>query len=266
VILVDSQCHASPVWYEPVETLLDQMDRNDVSQAVLIQLLGQFDNGYLEDCRRRYSARFSIVVSVDAARADAADELVRLAGRGAAGVRLRPATRSPGDDPLAIWRAAKAADLAVSCVGVAETFAAPEFFDLVAQLPDLPIVLEHLGGASRVLATDTSDVLRTQVFELARFPNVYLKLPGLGELVPRNAVLPAEGIPFDPQSEVLRLALGRFGPERLMWGSDFPVVAAREGYRNALHWVREALADLPGEAQACIFGGTARRVFRLPDA
>ncbi len=44
--IVDSHCHVSPVWYEPVETLLFQMDRNEVAQAVLVQMLGQYDNAY----------------------------------------------------------------------------------------------------------------------------------------------------------------------------------------------------------------------------
>ncbi len=38
MIIVDSHCHISPVWYEPVESLLFQMDRNDVAHAVLIQM------------------------------------------------------------------------------------------------------------------------------------------------------------------------------------------------------------------------------------
>ena len=36
--------------------------------------------------------------------------------------------------------------LPVSCVGTAEKFGAPEFVDLIATLPELTIVLEHLGG------------------------------------------------------------------------------------------------------------------------
>ena len=39
--IVDSHCHVSPVWYEPVESLLFHLDRNGVELAVLIQMNGQ---------------------------------------------------------------------------------------------------------------------------------------------------------------------------------------------------------------------------------
>jgi L-fuconolactonase len=149
VILVDGHCHASPVWYEPVETLLYEMDRNDVEQAVLVQILGQYDNGYQQECLQRYPGRFVSVVAVDAARQNACGQLAELAAQGASGVRLRPGTRSPGGDPLAIWRAAQSQRLAVSCVGTSDAFASREFFELAAALPELTIVLEHLGGTSR---------------------------------------------------------------------------------------------------------------------
>ena len=48
--IVDTHCHATPYWFEPVEILLDQMTRNDVDHAVLIQINGVFDNSYLSEC------------------------------------------------------------------------------------------------------------------------------------------------------------------------------------------------------------------------
>ena len=38
MVVVDTHCHVSPYWYEPVETLLYQMTTNGVDQAVLIQM------------------------------------------------------------------------------------------------------------------------------------------------------------------------------------------------------------------------------------
>ena len=45
MVVVDSHCHASREWYEPIETLLFEMDRYGVEQAVLIQINGQYDTG-----------------------------------------------------------------------------------------------------------------------------------------------------------------------------------------------------------------------------
>jgi L-fuconolactonase len=262
--VIDSHCHASPLWYEPVETLLHEMDRNEVQQAILVQLLGQFDNNYLLDCRTRYAQRLAAVVAVDPADTAAVTELRRLAGAGASGLRLRPEARSSGDDPYALWRTAASCALAVSCVGPAAGFLAPAFADLVRELPDLPIVLEHLGGLARP-DCDRSEATRQAIGALARFPNLYLKVPGLGQLTAREPLLPAAGrvLPLEAGTVVLDL-LERFGASRLMWGSDFPPVAAREGYRNALRWIEELLEGLDPAGRAEVFGGTARRLFRLP--
>ena len=53
-MIADSHCHVSPHWYEPVESLLFQMDRNGVEHAVLIQMQSQFDNSYQQECIQRF--------------------------------------------------------------------------------------------------------------------------------------------------------------------------------------------------------------------
>jgi L-fuconolactonase len=264
VSVVDGHCHVSPIWYEPVETLLRQMDANGVEQAVLVQLLGQYHNDYQLQCLRRYPDRFACVVAVDVDRPQACTELRELAAAGAAGVRLRPNARSPGGDPLAIWRTAEAEGLAVSCAGTSDEFAKPAFAAVVAALPRLTIVLEHLAGASRPDADQHEADMRERAFGLARHPNVHVKVPGLGEILHRARALPAAGAPFASQPLALYAALQRFGADRLMWGSDFPVVAAREGYTNALRWTRAALAEQSPDALHRIFAANARRVWRLP--
>lgn len=265
-MVVDSHCHASALWFEPVETLLHQMDRNGVAQAVLIQIRDELDNAYQQDCLRRFPGRFASVVSIDASRADAADTLKRLADDGATGVRLRIAEPSPGPDKWALWRLAAALGLGASCPGSSAAFASPEFAALVESLPNLPIAVEHMGAAAAPDADAAAAGLRRRVLDLARFPNVHLKLHGVGELSPRRRGLlsPAQS-PFEPATPpILREALQRFGAGRLMWGSDFPPVAGREGYANALNWPCAMFADLPRQDQDAIFGDNARRVFRLP--
>jgi L-fuconolactonase len=264
-MIVDSHCHVSTVWFEPVEALLNQMDRNNVGQAVLVQILNQYDNSYQERCIERYPGRFASVVGIDASQSDVRGDIERAAEHGAAGIRLRPNTRSPGSDELAIWREAARLGLAVSCPGTSDAFASDEFFRLVSALPDLVIVLEHLGGRSQPDRDEEGRIARRRVFELARFPNVYLKVPGVGELSSRAAKPPAEGrSPFEPSHPpLLRDALTKFGANRLMWGSDFPPVSSREGYANALTLCLAEFADLTTDEQALIFGGVARRVFKL---
>jgi L-fuconolactonase len=261
MIVVDSHCHVSPAWYEPVESLLDQMDRNGVSHAVLIQMNGQVHNDYLFDCLRRFPGRFAAVVVVDVGEAEAPRELERLAEQGASGVRLWPESRSPGDDPLAIWRAADRLGLAVSCYGTSAGFASDEFASVVAEFPKRPIVLEHLGSVSAPDADPAQQATRRKAFALSRFRNVYIKLPGLGEFCRRGR--PSDDpFPFErPVPPLLEAAYAAFGAGRMMWGSDFPPVSAREGYRNALRFPSQALADTSDRERDLIFGEVALSVF-----
>jgi L-fuconolactonase len=53
MLIIDTHCHTSPYWFEPVEILLAQMDRNGVEKATLVQFGGGFDNSYLIECARR---------------------------------------------------------------------------------------------------------------------------------------------------------------------------------------------------------------------
>jgi L-fuconolactonase len=261
MVIVDAHCHASLDWYEPIETLLFEMDRHGVDRAVLIQINGQFDNSYQAEAVRRYPNRFCSVVLVDPLLPDAVQTLGRLAAEGASGVRLSPRLRSPGEDPLALWRAAARFGLAISCGGSSADFAQPEFAGLVETLPEARIVLEHLGGSSR----PDDNERRSRVFELAGFPNVFIKVTGLGEFATRAMPVKAP-FPFDePIPDYLEQAYERFGPGRMMWGSDFPPVAAREGYGRALRGCQEQFATRPAAAQELIFGGTAQSVFRFRD-
>jgi L-fuconolactonase len=260
--IVDSHCHASPTWYEPIEVLRFQMARNGVDHAILIQMNQQFDNRYQTECLRRFPGQFASVVYLDVQRPDAVAELERLKAEGASGVRLRPDHRSPGSDPLAIWRAAERLGLAVSCSGSGEVFAAPEFAAVIEAVPNLTIVVEHLGSVNHPDGA-AAEALRQRVFGLARYPNVCIKIHGLGEFTPR--ALPAkEPFPFvEPIPRLLEQVYRAFGPRRLMWGSDYPPVSSREGYANALHFTMEQFSGLSASERDEIFGGTALRVFPL---
>jgi L-fuconolactonase len=261
--VIDAHCHASPLWFEPVESLLFQMDANAVERAVLTQVLGQFDNSYQQQCVTRCPGRFASVGMVDAGDRQAPDRVRDWAGQGMAGLRLRPEARSPGDDPLAVWRTAAECGLAISCGGSSANLLAADFAALVEAFPDMQFVVEHLGGWTRP-DCDREPATWAGILGLARHGNVALKLPALGQLVTRPV-----GKPLPPEPPVLDAAggailfeaLDAFGAERLLWGSDFPVVSSREGYANALAWTRALFADRPAAVTEAIFGGNAARIF-----
>jgi L-fuconolactonase len=211
---------------------------------------------------QRYPDRFANVVLVDAQQTDAPAALERLAAAGASGVRISARTRSPGADPLALWRAAARLGLPVSSGGSSADFAADAFADLLAALPELVVVIEHLASVNQPDRDDASRAQRTRVFDLARFPNMFIKIPGLGEFAKRALPVPTGAFPFEqPIPDYLEQVTSRFGPTRMMWGSDFPPVAAREGYRGALQLCMDQFAAQSESARAAIFGDTARSVF-----
>jgi L-fuconolactonase len=261
VPIVDSHCHASLAWFQPVESLVHEMDRNGVADAVLIQIRGQYDNSYQAECVRRFPGRFANVVGLDWDRPDAVQQLERLAAEGASGVRFTPRTRSPGDDPLAIWRAAERLRLPVSCLGTDAEFASDDFAELVQELPQLTIVMEHLAGIGSARRSDPA--AHDGVLALSRFPNLYVKAPGLGEFCQR-AMPVQEPFPFvQPIPPLLDRFYDAFGASRLMWGSDFPPVAGREGYQNALRLCLAQFEQRSAADREAIFGGTALAVFPM---
>ena len=52
-----------------------------------------------------------------------------------------------------------------------------------------------------------------------------------------------------------------FGPQRLLWGSDWPVVEMAGGYDRWHDFAQEAVVDLDAAARADVFGGNAARVY-----
>ena len=260
--VVDSHCHASLAWFQPVESLVHEMDQNGVAHAVLIQIRGQYDNSYQAECVRRYPGRFANVVGVDWEQPDAIARLEQLVEQGASGVRLRPSSRSPVDDPLAFWRACERLGIAVSCLGTAAEFASDDFSQLVQALPRLTIVIEHLAGVGFARAASeraTPDAL----LALARHPNLCVKLPGLGEFCERAMPVREPFMFVEPIPPLLPQFVDAFAADRLMWGSDYPPVAGREGYRNALQLPMAQLEHRSEPERAAIFGTTALRVFPI---
>ena len=99
------------------------------------------------------------------------------------------------------------------------------------------------------------------MFGLSRFANAYIKVPGLGEFATR-AMPVEEPFPFvEPIPALLERAYDAFGPTRMMWGSDFPPVSAREGYANALRFPLERFGNKPEAERAQIFGEVAWSIF-----
>ena len=250
--VVDTHCHIGLHKYEPVESLTFQMETVGVDQAVFIQYGGNSDNGYIVECLERFPGKFAAAMIVE--ETDDGTRMRKWSEQGIGGIRLPANSRAATADPLAQWRTAQALDLVVSAPCTPKVLLGPEFQEVLNVLPDLQIVIEHLAGVTTETKPPYDDF--KEVMKLADRANLTIKLPGFGEFC--KVPLPFESIP--PFAE---MAIEAFGPERVMWGSDYPPVSSREGYRNSLEVPKEYLSQYSQSDRESIFGGTAKRVWKL---
>jgi L-fuconolactonase len=128
----------------------------------------------------------------------------------------------------------------------------PKLLQVIDRHPDLTFVLDHCGKPR--LATGEIESWRCDIALLAERPNIVCKLSGLVTEAAR-----------DWQISDLRPAADHvcacFAPQRLMWGSDWPVVDLAGGYAQWLAAAETLLADLSPNETAAVFGGTAARVY-----
>jgi len=132
-----------------------------------------------------------------------------------------------------------------------------------AATPQLTFVLDHLGNPE--LDGEVDEVWANAFRGFAALPNTVAKLSGfLGEPGP------AAGRSVDPDATPtahLRpyydLALAGFGPDRLMFGSDWPVSTMDTSYAHVHAAARALTAGLSEAEKEAVFRGTAQRVYRL---
>ena len=130
-----------------------------------------------------------------------------------------------------------------------------EAAELARRCPEITFVLDHLGKPAvgrRPLQDWARDVHR-----LAALSNVACKLSGLTSEAARAAGTPAQLRSF------LRHAVAEFGPERCMFGSDWPVLTSAMGYGRWRAVVLEAIADLTAAEQRQVMAETAITVYRM---
>jgi L-fuconolactonase len=182
------------------------------------------------------------------------------------GVRFRfEGLPAAGRDEAAILAAARS----VNNRGLAlELLVTPDDLEFVRtlarQLPPLRWIVDHVAKPDLRHRSDRA-LWSSGIRALARDTNVAIKL----SVSPRAADLhwlgnrgrggwtAAEARPF------LSECLEAFGPDRVLWGSDWPVSALGGTYASAADVVADALGALDPDAEARIFAGTARRIYGL---
>ena len=130
----------------------------------------------------------------------------------------------------------------------------PALLRMLERHPDLAVVIDH--GAKPPIAMGNWLPWADRIAAIARHPHVHCKLSGLATEAAGDWTV--EGL--RPWVDHL---LASFGPARLLWGSDWPVVNLAGGYARWRAATDRLLETLAGDDRAAILGGNAARFYGL---
>ena len=149
----------------------------------------------------------------------------------------------------------------------------PELADFAKALPDLTIILNHIGGLMRTgpYGNRDEEVLstwRSGIAAVGACPNVIIKLGGIG--------MPRYGFDWHTRdqpigSEELAVSMGpfmnycieQFGPGRSMFESNFPVDKVAYSYNVMYNAFKRLSKGYSAGERAAMFHDTAARVYRI---
>lgn len=276
-MIIDSHCHAWDIWpYQPRvpdphtrasgDNLLYEMDANGVDRALIVS--AQITNN------PRNNEYVATLVSY---RPDRLLQLVDLDSF------WSPTYQSPGADDrlkgLAQWMSikgfthyldgkddgswllgehgSKLFTAAIELGMIASIHCRPHQFGAISTLamrfPEVPILIHHMGHVTaNADMTETMLKLRSQ---MAATDNIYLKLSGMV-----YATADWWDYPYPDVIPLIRDAYETFGPQRLCWGSDYPVVTRSMTYRQSIEIIRSHCDFLSKQDLALIMGGNIGRI------
>lgn len=134
----------------------------------------------------------------------------------------------------------------------------PVAIELVSRFPEQPFVLDHL--AKPLIKAGTLEPWASHVKSLAQNPNVFCKLSGL---VTEADWQNWEADDFRPYLDVV---FAVFGPERLMFGSDWPVCLVAASYAKVKQLIESYVDANAPQQKEKIFGENAIRFYGLKAA
>ena len=150
---------------------------------------------------------------------------------------------------------------------------ADELADFARAVPDLPLIFNHIGGLLRIgpYANRDDEVLaqwRQSIDTVAACPNIYMKLGGVGQPRygfdwhewdrPIGSVALAEAL-----GPLMNYCIEKFGPERCMFESNFPVDKVSYSYNVLFNAFKRLSAGYSSSERAALFHDTAVKVYGI---
>lgn len=276
MLLIDAQVHVyernhlGRPWAKEIhgpsevtgDDMVKAMDSVGVDAALLVSTYGtyKFDNSYAVEVCSAHLDRFAMITPVDPDRDDIVDVISDWATKpGAVGVRLLLPSESldfpqldldgRGMDRVMTAAARFSMPVCVQCFGGLTLVGS-----LAARYPDTQLVIDHLGLHQPVQPPPPANPFAElpALLELARYPNVAVKVTGV-------ATLSHMSFPFVDLHEPLGRIFDAFGFDRCMWGTDWTRTAL-VSYADAVAAFRDGDWLSVGD-RAALMGETLERVF-----
>ncbi len=236
------------------ETLIGLMQQHGVEKTVIVQVIHyRYDNRYLAGVLKQYPQYFQGVARVDPLDPGNADHLSRLTeDQHFRGVRLSPGADANGDwirGPLMppLW--ARCSKLGVPMTVLAPISRMPDVGKLIDQYPDLTVVIDHMADCP----VDHPEELQ-KLIQLKRHPKLFVKIS-------HTWSLSKQPYPWLDSQELVKRLYDAFGPQRLMWATDWPIVDGVANYTQAVTVVRDDMKFLSAEDKSWIMSKTIERVW-----
>lgn len=246
--------------------LSPHLDAFDIARTVLVQAAPtEAETDFMLDLAAATPSVAGVVGWIDMEADVAATRITAIARRPKL-VGLRPMIHDIADPRWMLSPALAPAYVAIEAAGlVFDALVRPIHLrplrSLVERYPDMAVVIDH--GAKPDIAHWTpgdEDFAEwsERMHQLGKQPNVACKTSGLSTEA-RPDWQPHDFFPY------LDVLLDAFGPERLLFGSDWPVVNLAGGYDRWMDALLDWLAKLDPAAHDLILGAAAMRVYKLTE-
>jgi L-fuconolactonase len=132
------------------------------------------------------------------------------------------------------------------------------------RIPKLKAVIEHMAKPDFTGGEERAE-WQSSMKALAQHTRVACKLSLSPRVEQLSEILrePGKGWPVESIKPYVRSLMEYFGPDRLMWGSDWPVALLMSGYKETLNAMRAALGSLQRRVEEQVFRKTAMEFYGL---
>ncbi|XP_057496363.1 uncharacterized protein LOC130781244 isoform X2 [Actinidia eriantha] len=256
--IIDSHLH---VWASPQERMVEA----GVDGALIVQPINhKFDHSYVTSVLKKYPTKFvGCCLANPAEDGSGIKQLEHLILKdGYRAVRFNPYLWPPGQkmtNEIGKAMFSKAGELGVPvgfmCMKGLDLHLS-EIEELCTEFPKTVVMLDHVAFCKPPI-NDEESLAFSELLKLSRFPQVHIKFSALFRVSRKP-------YPYDDLFEVLSQVVSSFGVNRVMWGSDFPYVVPKCGYKEAKEAVSSIANQVPLSSSELdwIMGGTIMQLFQ----